>query len=163
MGNSPKSEEEPFHPEIPYALPHEEVNQFRRITRAYARQIGVLSLTPILPQRKQQSRSVVSTPDEVFLHSVEDLIDFTITEIQEPLDLIPETPADDIPEPDDFSEEEELDSDSEDMEGNNGREEEREVPLQDNQPWLAGDVCGHPWMSTQSSPTPGKVASQVRP
>jgi hypothetical protein len=35
-GNSPKSKEEPFHPEIPYALPHEEVNQFRRITRAYA-------------------------------------------------------------------------------------------------------------------------------
>jgi hypothetical protein len=41
MGNSPKSEEEPFHPEIPYALPHEEVNQFRRITRAYARQIDM--------------------------------------------------------------------------------------------------------------------------
>ena len=40
--------------------------------------------------------------------------------------------ADDIPEHDDFSEEEEIDSDSEDMEANNGREEEREVPLQDN-------------------------------
>jgi hypothetical protein len=26
------------------------------------------------------------------------------------------------------------------MEGNNGHEEEREVPLQDNQPWLAGDT-----------------------
>jgi hypothetical protein len=35
-GNSPQPEEEPFHPEIPYALPHEEVNQFQRITRAYA-------------------------------------------------------------------------------------------------------------------------------
>jgi hypothetical protein len=40
VGNSPQPEEEPFHPEIPYALPHEEVNQFRRITRAYARQIA---------------------------------------------------------------------------------------------------------------------------
>jgi hypothetical protein len=98
-GDSPQPEEEPFHPEIPYALPHEEVNQFRRITRAYARQIDALSLAPILPQRKQQSRPVVSTPDEVFVHSVEDLIDFVITEIQEPLDLIPETPADDISEP----------------------------------------------------------------
>jgi hypothetical protein len=36
VGNAPQSEEEPFHPEIPYTLPHEEVNQFRRITRAYA-------------------------------------------------------------------------------------------------------------------------------
>jgi hypothetical protein len=62
-----------------------------------------------------------------------------ITEIQEPLDLIPKTPADDISKPNDFSEEEEFDSDSEDMEGNNGHGEEREVPLQDNQPWLAGD------------------------
>jgi hypothetical protein len=49
MSNSPKREEEPFHPEIPYALPHEEVNQSRRITRAYARQIGALSLAPIHP------------------------------------------------------------------------------------------------------------------
>jgi hypothetical protein len=36
MDNSPHPEEEPFHHEIPYALPHEDVNQFRRITRAYA-------------------------------------------------------------------------------------------------------------------------------
>jgi hypothetical protein len=140
VGNSPQPEEEPFHPEIPYALPHEEVNQFRRITRAYARQIDALSLAPILPRRKQQSRPVVSTSEEVFVHSVEDLIDFTITEIQEPLDLIPETPADNISEPNDFSEEEELNSDSEDMEGNNDHGEEREIPLQDNQPWLVGDV-----------------------
>jgi hypothetical protein len=39
VGNSPQPKEEPFHPEIPYALPHEEVNQFWRITRAYARKI----------------------------------------------------------------------------------------------------------------------------
>jgi hypothetical protein len=83
---------------------------------------------------------VVSTPDEVFVHSVEDLIDFAITKIQEPLDLIPETPADNISEPNDCSEEEDLNSDSEDMEGNNDHEEEREIPLQDNQPWLAGDA-----------------------
>jgi hypothetical protein len=47
---------------------------------------------------------------------------------------------DDIPEPDEFSEEEELDSDFKDMEGNNGREEERELPLQYNQPWLDGNI-----------------------
>jgi hypothetical protein len=79
MDNSPQPEEEPFHPKIPYALPHEEVNQFKRITRAYTQQIGALSLAPILPQRKQQSRPVVNTPDEVFVHFVEDLIDFMIT------------------------------------------------------------------------------------
>jgi hypothetical protein len=83
---------------------------------------------------------VVSTPNEFSIHSIEDLIDFMITKIQEPIDIIPEMSVDDIPEPDDFLEEEEIDSDFEDMEGNNRHEEEREVPLQDNQPWLVGDI-----------------------
>jgi hypothetical protein len=82
---------------------------------------------------------VVITSEEAFVHSIEDFIDFTITKIQGPLDLIPKMPADNIFEPNDFSKEEELKSDSEDMEGNNDHGEEREIPLQDNHPWLAGD------------------------
>jgi len=53
---------------------------------------------------------VVNTPDEVFLHTIEDLIDFSITEIEHPLNLIPETPANNISELDNFSEEEEFNS-----------------------------------------------------
>jgi len=87
---------------------------------------------------------VASTPEEVFLHSVEDLIDFAITKIEEPLDLIPEMPASNISEPNNFSEEEELKSDSEYMEGNNDHGEEREIPLQDNQPCLDGDAMAVP-------------------
>jgi hypothetical protein len=35
--NSPQHEEEEHvFPEIPYALPHEDLNNFRRITKAYA-------------------------------------------------------------------------------------------------------------------------------
>ena len=49
MSNSPHLKEEPLYPEIPYALPHEELNQFRRITREYTRHIDVLSLALILP------------------------------------------------------------------------------------------------------------------
>jgi hypothetical protein len=125
MDNSPQPEEEPFHLEIPY----EEVNQFRRITRAYARKIGALSLAPILPRRNQQRRPVVSNPDEVFVHSVEDIMDFAITEIQEPLDMMPETSSDDISELKKNSEEEEFDSDSEYREGDNNHEKEREIPV----------------------------------
>jgi hypothetical protein len=142
--NSPQPKKELFHPEIPYALRHEEVNQFRRITRSYARQIDALSLTPILPRRKQQRILVVSTPNEVFVHCIEDLIDFTITEIQEPLNLIPETLVDNISEPNDFWEEEDINLDSKDMESNNDHEEEREIPLQKNQPWLVRDVVAVP-------------------
>jgi hypothetical protein len=53
VDKSPQSEEGYLHPEIPYTLPHEEVNQFRRITRAYAQKISTFPFTPILPQRKQ--------------------------------------------------------------------------------------------------------------
>jgi hypothetical protein len=103
-----------------------------------------LSLAPILAQRKQQRRPVVSTIDDVFLHSVEDLIDFTITKIQEPLSLIPEMLAVNVSEPNTFLEEEEFDSDSKDMEGNKNHEEEREIPFQNNQPWLVGDAMAIP-------------------
>jgi hypothetical protein len=69
MSNSPQHEEEEhLFPEIPYSLPHEELNEFIRITRAYARQIGALPLAPLLPRRKQVSRPVVDTPDQVFVH-----------------------------------------------------------------------------------------------
>jgi hypothetical protein len=83
---------------------------------------------------------VVNTLDEVFVHMIEDLIDFAFTEIQYPLDMIPETSADDISEPDDFSEEEEFNSESEDMEANNDHNEERVNPPMKNQPWLARDT-----------------------
>jgi hypothetical protein len=59
--------------------------------RAYTQQIGALPLALILPQRKKISRPVVDTPDQVFVHTVEDLIDFEITEIEHTLNLIPET------------------------------------------------------------------------
>jgi hypothetical protein len=129
--------------EIPYSLPREELNQFRRITRDYARQIGSLSLAPLLPCRKQVSRPIFDTPDQIFFHTVEDLIDFSLTEIEQSLNLIPETLAGNYSEPGDFeSDEEGLKSDhsaskSNDMEDNN---EEKGNPPQDNQPWLARDA-----------------------
>jgi hypothetical protein len=68
--NSPQQEEEHIFPKIPYALPHEELNQFRRITRAYARQIKSSPLASLLSSRKQVSKPVVETPNQVFVHIV---------------------------------------------------------------------------------------------
>jgi len=63
MSNSPQHEEvEHLFPEIPYALSHEELNQFKRIPRPYAQKIRALPLGPLLPHRKQVIRSVVDTP-----------------------------------------------------------------------------------------------------
>jgi len=63
MSNSPQQEEEHIFHEISYTLPHEELNQFKIITRAYTRQIGSLPLSLLLPRRKQVSRPMVDTPD----------------------------------------------------------------------------------------------------
>jgi hypothetical protein len=49
---------------------------------------------------------MVDTPDQVFVHTVEYLIYFSLNEIEHPLNLIPETPSDNISEMDDFLEEE---------------------------------------------------------
>jgi hypothetical protein len=87
---------------------------------------------------------VVNTLDEVFVHSVKDLIDFEITKIQEPIDLIPETLVCDTSEPNNLSKEQEPNSDFKDMEENNGHEEEREIPLKIDQTWLARDVVAVP-------------------
>jgi hypothetical protein len=58
------------------------------------------------------------------MHTIEYLIDFTIIEIEHPLNQILETPTDNVSEPDDFSEEVEFNSKSKEMEENNDHEEE---------------------------------------
>jgi hypothetical protein len=84
---------------------------------------------------------LVDTLDQVFVHTVEDLIDFALTEIEHPLNLIPETPASNFSEPDDFESDEEgfnsehSASESDNMEDNNDHNEERGNPPQNNQPW----------------------------
>jgi hypothetical protein len=68
--NSPQHEGEHLFPDIPYTLPHEEFNQFRRITRSYTQQIIALPLDMLLPRRKKVSRTVIDTLDQVFGHTV---------------------------------------------------------------------------------------------
>jgi hypothetical protein len=87
---SPQAEESyGYHPEIPYVVSHEEINTFRRITRAYARQIGALPTTPLLPRRRRTVRPIVSTYEHTLVHMVEDLVYFSLLEIEQPFWLNP--------------------------------------------------------------------------
>jgi hypothetical protein len=120
------------------------LNQFRRITRAYAQQIRALPLAPLLPCRKKLSRPVLDTPEQDFVHTLEDLIDLSLTKIKHPLNLIPETPVGNFSEPNDFYDEEGFNSEcsvseSGYMEDKNEHNEERGNPPQNNQPWLSRD------------------------
>jgi len=71
---------------------------------------------------------MVNTPDWVFVHTVEDLIDFSLTKIEHPLNPIYKTPTDNCSEHDDFFDEEYFNSkcyvsESDDMEDNNEHNE----------------------------------------
>jgi hypothetical protein len=57
---------------------------------------------------------MVDTPNWVLVHTVEDLIDFSLTEIKNPLNLIPETPVGNFSKPNDFSNEEGFNSECSD-------------------------------------------------
>jgi hypothetical protein len=64
---------------------------------------------------------VVDTPNQVFVHTIEDLIDFTLTELEHPLNLIPKTPTSNYSEPYDFeSDEEGINSDRSGLESGHG-------------------------------------------
>jgi hypothetical protein len=76
---------------------------------------------------------MVDTLNQVFVHTVEYLIDFSFIEIKHPLNLIPKTPADNCSEPDDFSNEEGFNSEHsvsglDDIKDRNDHNEERENP-----------------------------------
>jgi hypothetical protein len=88
---------------------------------------------------------VVDTPHQVYIHTVEDLIYFSLTKIKYPLNLIPETSTGNCSEINNFSDEEGFNSEcsvskSDDMEDNNDHNEERGNPPQNNQPWFSRDV-----------------------
>jgi hypothetical protein len=65
--NSPHTEEDMYlHPEIPYVIPHEEINVFRRITRAYAGYIKAFPLAPFLPLKKVNPKTSCRHPRSHF-------------------------------------------------------------------------------------------------
>jgi hypothetical protein len=82
-----------LHPDIPFTISHEEVDAFRIITREYDQQIKELPLAPLLPRRRRTVKPIVTTPKHTFVHTIEHLVDFTLLEIEQPLGLIPDTPA----------------------------------------------------------------------
>jgi hypothetical protein len=109
---------------------------------------------------------VVDTLNPVFVHTVEDLIDFKITKIEYPLNLIPETPPSHVYESDDFLEEEGFNlerSESEYMEDHNDHDEERGNPPQNNQPWLARDALAIPGRVHNLSRHPEKLLPKFDP
>jgi hypothetical protein len=117
----------------------------------YTRQIRALPLTSLLSHRRKMVKHVVSTPQHTFVHIVEDLVDFSLIYIEQPIGSILDTlvvtpPTSNYCEPK-YSESEEersylesFDYGSKYMGGNNENKKEGENQLGNNQPWLARDA-----------------------
>lgn len=77
------SQEEPE--EKVFSIPVPELNMFRRITRNYARQLGVLPTATLLPRRRIRKLTVNEVGDYVEVQTLEDLVDHTLHEINGPV------------------------------------------------------------------------------
>ena len=78
----PEYEEPVFSISIP------EVNIFRRITRNYARQLGILPTAPLLPWRRPSYLPVNEVGDHVEVQTLEDLVDLALYDIDGPIGQI---------------------------------------------------------------------------
>ena len=77
-----------------YVVPFEEVDPFRRHTRAYVKKLGGLKVIPALPRGKASRKIASYTKDSILVENLEELVDISIQEIVHPLDqLDPESLA----------------------------------------------------------------------
>ena len=77
-----------------YAIPFEEVDQFRRHTRSYVNKLSGLKFILPLPRRKSSRKIASYTKDSIIVENLEELVDLSIQEIVQPLDQLgPESHA----------------------------------------------------------------------
>ena len=79
--------------EFLYPVDNEVVDDLRRITRACAKNIGVLLIIPILPRRKYQKKDHPILEDIVLVGYFEELVETALQEVVQPLNQLgPDTP-----------------------------------------------------------------------
>ena len=91
MGHSsnkaPKTQETESEEQVIFT-PVPEVNLFRRITRNYTRQLGILPTEPLLPRRRPSYLPVNEVGDCVEVQTLEDLVDLSLYDIDGPVEQI---------------------------------------------------------------------------
>ena len=76
-----------------YAVDNEVVDDLRRITRAYVKNIGGLPIISVLPRREYQKKDRPQLEDSVLVEYLEELVEPALQEVDQPLDqLDPDSP-----------------------------------------------------------------------
>ena len=79
--------------EFLYPIDNEVVDDFRRITRAYAKKIKGLLIIPALPLREYLKKDLPILEDIVLVGDFEEVVETTLQEVVQPLNqLDPDTP-----------------------------------------------------------------------
>ena len=74
-------------------IDNEVVDEFRRITRAYAKKIRGLPIIPALPRRELRKKERPYREDSMLVEDFEELVETILQEIVQPLDQLgPESP-----------------------------------------------------------------------
>ena len=76
-----------------YSVDNEVVNDLRRHTRAYVKNIGGLPIIPNFPRREYKRRDRPISEDSVLVGDLEELVETTLQEVVQPLNQVgPNTP-----------------------------------------------------------------------
>ena len=71
-----------------YSVDNEVVDDLRRFTRAYAKNIGGLPIIPILPRREYQKKYCPQLEDSVLVEDLEELVEAALHEVDQPLNQL---------------------------------------------------------------------------
>ena len=76
-----------------YHVDNEVVDDLRRITKAYAKNIGGLPIISVLPRREYQKKYLPQLEDSVLVEDLEELVEAALQEVDQPLNqLDPDSP-----------------------------------------------------------------------
>ena len=76
-----------------YPVDNEVVDDLRRITRAYVKNIGGLPIIFVLPRREYQKKDRPQLEDSVLVEYLEELVEAALQEVDQPLNqLDPDSP-----------------------------------------------------------------------
>ena len=76
-----------------YPIDNEVVDDLRRITRAYAKNIGGLPIILALWRREYHKKDCPQLEDSVLVEDLEELVETTLQEVVQPLNqLVPDSP-----------------------------------------------------------------------
>jgi hypothetical protein len=76
------------HEKHAYSIPIMEVDLFRRITRSYARRLGIMLTAPLVPHKRVRKLCVTKVDNHIIIQTLESFFDSALCETNGPISII---------------------------------------------------------------------------